>query len=146
MSFLQCVYVHYVHDFSVEIHLFWRYMMGRFLYRCIICLTRLVNSFLCLLVLGLVRVDFVPAGSGSADPVDSVDFAPVGFAAAGSGLDFDLCGKHVEDCGKLVVLGAFSIATFWSINRKRSVNSFQSTSAFSFCPIMTFMCFEKRSM
>merc|ERR1712137_1160179 len=102
-------------------------MTGRFLYRCIICLTRLVNSFLCLLVLGLVRA------------------GPVGFAPVALDSDAGLSGKHVEDCGKLVVLDAFSIATFWSINRKRSVNSFQSTSAFSFCPIMTFMCFEKRS-
>ena len=119
-------------------------MMGRFLYRCIICLTRLVNSFLCLLL--LVAPDFGLVDSGPVDfcPVDfgSVDFGP----DSGPGLDSDLSGKHVEDCGKLVVLGAFSIATSLSINRKRSVNSFQSTSALSFCPIMTFIYFEKRSM
>ena len=97
---------------------------------------------LCILDLGL---DFVPAGSGL------VDFGPAGFdpdsaPGSGPGLDSDLSGKHVEDCGKPVVLGAFSIATSLSINRKRSVNSFQSTSALSFCPIMTFIYFEKRSM
>ena len=96
-------------------------MTGRFLYRCIICLTRLVNSFLCLLVLGLVDpVDFVPVGFDPTGPVDfdpagSVDFAPVD-VALDSGPDSDLSGTHVEDCDKLVVLGALSIATFWSIN------------------------------
>ena len=87
-------------------------MTGRFLYRCIICLTRLVNSFLCLL-LDLVRagpVDFLPADFGSAGPVG---FAPAGSAGpVGPGPDAGLSGKHVEDCGKLVVLGAFSMATF----------------------------------
>ena len=117
-------------------------MMGRFLYRCIICLTRLVNSFLCLLLLVAPGFGLVDSGA-----VGSVDFGSVDFGPdSGPGLDSDLSGKHVEDCGKLVVLGAFSIATSLSINRKRSVNSFQSTSALSFCPIMTFIYFEKRSM
>ena len=85
-------------------------MTGRFLYRCIICLTRLVNSFLfCLrLVLrfGSVPVDLVPVGL---DPVES---GLVGSIGPG----FDLSGKHVEDSDNFSFVGAFSTATFLSIN------------------------------
>ena len=85
-------------------------MTGRFLYRCIICLTRLVNSFLlCLrLVLrfGSVPVDLVPVGF---DPVESglVDSVDPGS---------DLSGKHVVDSDSFSFVGACSTATFWSNN------------------------------
>ena len=114
-------------------------MTGRFLYRCIICLTRLVNSFLfCLrLVLrsvpdDLIPTDFVPADFVPADFVPA-DFVPVGFVPVGSDLvglvpvplvdsdsvgpvDFDLSGKHVVDFDSFSFVGACSTATFWSNN------------------------------
>ena len=93
-------------------------MTGRFLYRCIICLTRLVNSFLfCLrLVLrfGSVPIDLVPVGliPVGFDPVES---GLVGSVAPGPG-DSDLSGKHVEDSDSFSFVSAFSTATFLSIN------------------------------
>ena len=96
-------------------------MTGRFLYRCIICLTRLVNSFLfCLrLVLrfGSVPVDLVPVGLIPAgfDPVESGLVGSVGPGSAGPA-DFDLSGKHVVDSDNFSFVTAFSTATFLSIN------------------------------
>ena len=92
-------------------------MTVRFLYLCIICLTRLVNSFLfcLLLVLRSVLVDLVLDDPDSGWPGSGVP----GSAGPGSGgpgsvrlAVSDLSGKHVEGSGNFSFEAAYSTATF----------------------------------
>ena len=92
-------------------------MTGRFLYLCIICLTRLVNSFLfrLLLVLRSVPVDLVDLVPDSGWPGSVVPgSAGPGLVAPGSigPVVSDLSGKHVEGSGNFFFEGACSTATF----------------------------------